>query len=82
MKLMVMHFLVGHSSAYIVYSLIFFSPFLKPNFGASLHILKLEIGGDGQSTGMNSWGTGLTVFMQFILHFKWCGNAIDEILPV
>uniref|UniRef100_A0A8C8VMM6 Glycosyl hydrolase family 59 catalytic domain-containing protein n=1 Tax=Pelusios castaneus TaxID=367368 RepID=A0A8C8VMM6_9SAUR len=27
-----------------------------PNFGASLHILKVEIGGDGQSTGMHSWG--------------------------
>ncbi|XP_068253479.1 galactocerebrosidase-like [Nyctibius grandis] len=25
----------------------------KPNFGASLHILKVEIGGDGQSTGMD-----------------------------
>ncbi|PKU36774.1 galactocerebrosidase isoform x2 [Limosa lapponica baueri] len=24
----------------------------KPNFGASLHILKVEIGGDGQSTGL------------------------------
>jgi hypothetical protein len=23
----------------------------KPNFGASLHILKVEIGGDAQSTG-------------------------------
>uniref|UniRef100_A0A8C5T6X2 Galactocerebrosidase n=1 Tax=Malurus cyaneus samueli TaxID=2593467 RepID=A0A8C5T6X2_9PASS len=25
----------------------------KPNFGASLHILKVEIGGDAQSTGMH-----------------------------
>ncbi len=25
----------------------------KPNFGASLHILKVEIGGDTQSTGKN-----------------------------
>jgi hypothetical protein len=25
----------------------------QPNFGASLHILKVEIGGDGQSTGIS-----------------------------
>lgn len=25
--------------------------FIQPNFGASLHILKVEIGGDGQTTG-------------------------------
>ena len=26
-------------------------PFVQPNFGASLHICKVEIGGDAQSTG-------------------------------
>ena len=25
---------------------------LQPNFGASLHILKVEIGGDAQSSGL------------------------------
>lgn len=28
----------------------------QPNFGASLHILKVEIGGDGQSTGIDYAG--------------------------
>lgn len=27
----------------------------QPNFGASLHILKVEIGGDAQTTG--EWGS-------------------------
>ena len=27
---------------------------LQPSFGASLHILKVEIGGDAQSTGLNN----------------------------
>ena len=26
--------------------------FIQPNFGASVHTLKVEIGGDSQSTGM------------------------------
>ena len=29
--------------------------YLQPNFGASLHILKVEIGGDGQSTGSKQY---------------------------
>lgn len=28
---------------------------LQPNFGASLHILKVEIGGDSQSGGRFHW---------------------------
>lgn len=32
---------------------VFLSLFPQPNFGASLHILKVEIGGDAQSTGMD-----------------------------
>jgi len=31
--------------------LCFWFGFIQPNFGASLHILKVEIGGDGQTTG-------------------------------
>lgn len=33
--------------------------FLQPNFGASLHILKVEIGGDAQTTGNAS----LSIFL-------------------
>ena len=32
----------------------------KPKFGASLHLLKVEIGGDGQSTELPNRGSGVT----------------------
>lgn len=35
------------------FCLFFCISFPQPNFGASLHILKVEIGGDAQSTGMD-----------------------------
>lgn len=41
---------------------------VQPNFGASLHILKVEIGGDAQSTG-ESYGTA--PFLYEYLDLSW-----------
>lgn len=48
------------------FCLFFRVSFPQPNFGASLHILKVEIGGDAQSTGMDFAWTAFNFLLQ------WC----------
>ena len=69
-KILDLLFKVRKYNAYtnlIVSSLIFY---LQPNFAASLQILKVEIGGDGQSTGLHVCGVQVMRNKQCLLSYS------------
>lgn len=55
---------------------------LQPNFGASLHILKVEIGGDAQSSGLTLHF--LNIILPFIhsQNVQYHSSALDAHLNI
>lgn len=47
----------------------------QPNFAASLHILKVEIGGDGQSTGTRHTHRVYIPHHMALVNAMWCACA-------